>query len=266
MGAAPNVNLRFVAAGGASLEQDSDVTLRDEVAYQLTERGIDIATTLHCDQLAASFRELVVPLRAGVQFISAHAEDSELTCAHCRPRANWRIDRCHRPAAIVQRAKPANHDALRWHPLVTAAPIWLPKLRPKGLFWTGGSIELFVAPGLELQRLVPLDCLQTDVASSAVAGSGAETHWFTAFSPAAGLEVTLALREPGISARLGSSLALGEPAVTGRLDDTAPSRAWQLAFSIGRVSTRLEFGIRAHVAGRCNQRMVCQKAGRHERT
>ena len=110
MGAAPNVNLRFVAAGGASLEQDSDVTLRDEVAYQLTERGIDIATTLHCDQLAASFRELVVPLRAGVQFISAHAEDSELT---------WRIAArgpTGESTVVIDlpqssSAKPANHDA-----------------------------------------------------------------------------------------------------------------------------------------------------------
>ena len=119
------------------------------------------------------------------------------------------------PEAVVPRRMAVTIRA--WHPLVMQCAWQLLQLRPNGLFWTAGEIELSVAPTLELQRLELTDCLQTGVIQSSGESRGPETCWLTAYSPDGGAKITIAPRATVVSLREATSLSLVEPILTGRL-------------------------------------------------
>jgi hypothetical protein len=215
-GQSPSTALRIVTADGTSAQSQADVTLREEIAYRLNERGVDIESTLHLEQPAFQLRQLVLPLPEDLQFMSAKADGRELA---------WQVvtgDRAGSATAVIELPEASGTGGRTvgiraWHPLVTDQRWLLPKLRPVGTFWSSGEIELSFSPALELQRLVPTDCVQTGVIQMTENRSGAETCWLTAYSPAAALAVTVAHCKPKISSRLGATLSLVEPFVNVRL-------------------------------------------------
>ena len=208
--------LRIVEAGRLPLQRSPTLALRDEVAYQATERGLKIVTTWHFDESIADNRELIVPVPQGVQLLSAVAAGEKLS---------WRIVDGGDAAAtrvLIELPKSRPQRGLTitleaWHPLVTGTSWQLPSLRPQGVFWTSGNTELSVAPTLELARLVPSGCVQTGVRHDAPAGSGSATCSFAAYSPDARLELSLAARQPQFEVRIGTSLVFAEQDVSGRL-------------------------------------------------
>jgi hypothetical protein len=216
LGGSPNAKLRIISASGERAEMLPDVHLHDETAYRFDARGVNIATTLFCEGAISQRRELIVPLPAAVQFISAEADGEELT---------WQISThgaTASTAVVIELPNPVNRDhvsvTLRaWHPLPTTRPWRLPRLRPEGMLWKSGTFELSLAPTLELQRLATIDCIQAGVVLSPDGGTGAETHWFTAYSPTATLELSVDRREPNVSALLGSSLSVSDTEIEGQL-------------------------------------------------
>ena len=216
LGGSSNAKLRFIAATTERAENVPDVRLRDEVAFRIDERGVNIVTTLRCEGAIQLLRELVVPLPEGVQFISAESEGVELAWQISTHGANAAA------AVVIETPKPLARDHFAvtiraWHPLPTTHPWRLPSLRPEGILWVSGTLELSLSPSLELKRLSPIDCVQTGVVQSPGDLAGSETHWFTVYSPTAGLELSVDSREPSVSARLDSSLSISETETDGRL-------------------------------------------------
>jgi hypothetical protein len=216
LGGSADAGVRIVTAGGASQEPTSDIRLQEETAYRVDDRGVHLATTLRCEGSISRLRELVVPIPAGVQFLSAAAGGNEL---------DWKLlthGAANSVAVAIELPEIDSLDQLSvtlraWHAFPTNREWRLPALRPEGMFWTSGTLELSVAPMIELHQLMPVDCMQTGVVASTGDDTGAETHWFTAYSPAAALDVTVARRAAKASARLASSLSITEPAIDGRL-------------------------------------------------
>jgi hypothetical protein len=216
LGGSSNAKLRLIAATTQQPEDMPDARLRDEVAYRLDERGVNIVTTWRCEGAIRLLRELVVPLPEGVQFISAESDGVEL---------GWQISThgaSAAPAVVIEMPNPIAHDQFAvtiraWHPLPTTHPWRLPSLRPAGMLWVSGTLELSLSPSLELKWLSPADCVQTGVVQSPGDLAGSETHWFTAYSPTGGLELSVDTREPSVSARLESALWIRESEIGGRL-------------------------------------------------
>jgi hypothetical protein len=215
LGPSPQGSFGITAADNSLVEPLADVSVREYIVYRLNERGLEIEATLSVDDPGVRLRELTVPLPADVQFMSAEADGNELM---------WRVvrsDRMHAtavialPEAVAPRRMAVTVRA--WHPLVLQRAWQLPQLRPKGLFWTAGEIELSIAPMLELQQLDLTDCLQTGVIQSNGKSRGPETCWLTAYSPDGGAKIIIAPRATVVSVREATTLSLVEPILTGRL-------------------------------------------------
>jgi hypothetical protein len=216
LGGSSDAKLRIISAGGEQAEKLPDVRLREEAAYQLDARGVNITATLFCEGAISQLRELIVPLPAGVQFTSTQADGQELAWQISTHGANASQE------AVIELPNWVDRDGCTltlcaWHPLPTSRPWRLPLLRPEGTLWISGTFELSLAPSLELQRLMPIDCIQAGVVQAADNRTGFETHWFTSYSPTAALELSVDRREPNVSALLGSTLSVRETYIEGQL-------------------------------------------------
>jgi hypothetical protein len=214
LAALSSATLRIMDADGALTDESPELAMREKLAYQLTERGLEIEATFQFEAVS-ELRELMVPLPPGMQLISAFCDDRALTWHVVSTQPSTAASAA---IAIPTSLRHTRNVTLRgWQPLVTNRLWQLPKLRPAGALWISGSTEILLAPTLELQRLSPTDYLQTSVAQPTDVGGESESCLFTAYSADAALEVTLAPRLPNVSAHLESSLALAETDVTGRL-------------------------------------------------
>lgn len=207
-------SLQIVSTTAASTEETPDVACREEVVYSVHERGLDIHSTFLFDDTGPSLRELVIPLPPGLQVMSAKADGAEL---------EWRVAAHERQATAVFLSLPqtAGHGPRAvtlhtWQSLILDHPWKLPRVRPDNVFWTSGELEFSIAPLLALQQLTPTDCVQTGVSRRPDSQSGAETSWFTLYSPAAGLEVTITRREVQAVVQQMSSISVAESVVSGR--------------------------------------------------
>jgi hypothetical protein len=215
LGPSPQALFGVTTADTSLVELVADVSLHEYIVYRVDERGLEIEATLNVDDSSAGLRELTLPLDSGVQFMSAEADGKELA---------WRVVISERTGATAVIAVPKAAAPRRvaitiraWHPLVLHRPWQLPNLRPKGLFWTAGEIELSIAATLELQQLELTDCLQTGVIQSTGESRGPETCWLTASTPGSSAEITITPRAAAVAVRGITSLSLVEPILTGRL-------------------------------------------------
>ncbi len=208
--------LRINSTGQAKRESAERLTLREEVDYQVQQRGLEIVADWRLEGPVGQQRELSVPLSGGIQLVSAASEGREL---------NWHIARGVSPSpdkAILTLPDPSDPRSLHvtltaWQPLTLDRPWQLPGLRPDGVFWSAGQLGLAVASEFELRSLNPLDCGQTSVTQPGAGPENSESFSLMAYSPTAKLEVAISRRQPDAAIRVGSSLALADPDVTGRL-------------------------------------------------
>ncbi|HJQ82372.1 MAG TPA: hypothetical protein VJ828_20595, partial [Lacipirellulaceae bacterium] len=208
--------LRIVDVGGAAGDMSSGFVLREDLAYQVTERGLEFETVLEFDELLPQLREVAVPLPPNVQLMSVHSLNQELP---------WHVVSSESsPDASAVLALPAAspHEPLRiilraWQPLLIGQEWRLPKLRPTGALWSAGKMKLVVAPTLVVQRLKSTGSQQTGVLQSVENGGHYETHSFAAHSAEAALEIVVAPSAAIVTAQLLSSLALAETDVNGSL-------------------------------------------------
>ncbi len=134
--------LRIVDVDGDATGNVSERLLRENLAYQLTERGLEIEATLQFDEFGSELRELVVPLPPGVQLISASYRNQEL---------KWHVASTETPegasAVVAIPAElppvPLTISLRAWQPLLMNLPWQLPKLRPMERF---GLLETLVSP------------------------------------------------------------------------------------------------------------------------
>ncbi|HEY3395311.1 MAG TPA: hypothetical protein VGK58_21600 [Lacipirellulaceae bacterium] len=209
--------LRIVDAGGAASDVSSGFVLREDLAYQVTERGLEFETVLEFEELLPQLREIAVPLPPNVQLMSVNSLNQELP---------WHVVSSESsPDASAVLALPAasSHEPLRiklraWQSLLIGQEWRLPKLRPTGALWSAGRMKLVVAPTLVLQRLKSTGSKQTGVLQSVENGGHYETQSFAAYSADAALEIVVAPSAPNVTAQVVSSLALAETDVNGSLN------------------------------------------------
>ncbi len=204
--------LRITAGDGATTDEEPGHAMREDVSYRITQRGLEIETTWQFADLLNGRRELTLPLPPGVHIMSASSKGQELA---------WRIVKNGDADAGIVRIELPEIPARRslrvrltaWHPLMLGQVWRLPKLRPDGVFWTSGTIQLAVADQLELRDLSYEDCVETGVSEA----HGAETRFLAAYAPTAELEVAVAQRQVAAAVRVGSSLAMADRDISGRL-------------------------------------------------
>ncbi|MEX0613046.1 MAG: hypothetical protein WD229_13075, partial [Pirellulales bacterium] len=208
--------LRIVDMDGPPAEANPAVTLREDVRYHVTPRGLDIDTIWRLDGPIHEHRELELPLPKGVHLISAFIGNGKLA---------WRIaetDGSDAQVALIELpeasvGRPLEITLRAWHPLSLNQPWQLPWVRPMAAYWESGRVELSVDAELEMRALSHKDCVQTGVSQADDPTTGPETTRLAMYAPTADVSVTIARREPQATIRLGSSLALTDPDINGRL-------------------------------------------------
>lgn len=192
------------------------LTLRESATYRVEPRSIEIEFTWDLEDAVGDRRELSVPLPRGLQIMSVKTKDDEV---------DWRIERGAETETnrVIIALPTADKSGARqiivnaWHPLVLDRPWQLPVLRPDGAFWSSGTVELSVAPELELESMVPLESAQIGASNIGGFATGPEVYSLIEYSQAANVEVTIGRREPVATLRIGSSLVVADQDVTGRL-------------------------------------------------
>jgi hypothetical protein len=219
--------LRIVdAAGGDASRHLSDdnektaaaepLTVHDKSKYRITERGIEIDATWRFDQAVHDRRGLTMTLPEDVRLISATIDKRQLS---------WRIAQHDPSGGEIIAIELPDHEAgqpveitLRaWKPLLLDRVWQLPLLRPDEVFWLSGSVEISIAPQLELLAFDCKDCVQTGAGLADDGQIQPEVSRLTMYSPGAMVNLRIARRLPRATIRLGSSLALVDADIRGRL-------------------------------------------------
>jgi hypothetical protein len=203
-------SIRKVAPSGAN------VAIHDDVHYRIDARGLEMDAVWQIDGPIDQKRQFSMAVPSGLQVSSIKADGRDLS---------WRISRDNSSASGTLSIdipeggslKPQELTISAWQPPVFDEPWRLPRLRAEGLAWGSGKFKLEVATGCELLRLSPTDCIQIGVNRINAAGNAPETHSFAAYSPSAGLEITLSQRKLEATIRAGSTLSFTDSEINGRL-------------------------------------------------
>lgn len=237
LAAGTNAALRIASPDHGSTHSARELTLREDCSYRVEQNGLSITAAWRLEGDIDRERELNIPLPRGTQMESITADGRELP---------WRITRggaATTDVAIVQLPETGGRRSLRlaltaWSPLILDRSWQLPILRPDGVFWSSGSLDLAVADMFELRALTPLESAQTNTSQFGPTATGLETYSVQLFSPTASVEVAIARRKPDVAVRAGSSLILADPDVTGRL-----VAEWNVArSSVHRLSGEIAAG------------------------
>jgi hypothetical protein len=213
---AAETRLRLVEADDPTSAAAPAVTLREDIKYRVTQRGLDTYVTWHLDDSVHDRQVLAVPLPESVHLLTVAVNGRE---------TSWSVAKAERAAAVVAvveipaepSTRPLQVSVRAWQPLRLNAHWRLPKLRPNDVYWQSGTIELSIGPHLELLALSHLDCRQTGVELSEDQATEPDQMRLAMYSPEAELNVIIANRRPQATIRLGSSLELTDPDVSGRL-------------------------------------------------
>jgi hypothetical protein len=229
--------LRISSTSQSAIRPADQLMLSEDDSYDIGQNGMRITAIWRIEGPLNQQRELTVPLPRGAQLESITADGNDV---------RWRVLRSAAPAADVAILALPNVGDRRsvqivlsaWHSLVIDRSWQLPILRPDGVFWSSGKLDLSIAAPFELRSLTPVDCAQSAVSQLGADAPGPETHSLVLYSPAASVEVAIARREPDVAIRMGSSLVLADPEVTCRL-----STEWNVTrSSVHRLSGDLAAG------------------------
>jgi hypothetical protein len=234
LGPSTDSQLRIVDSKQGPAETVPSSTIADDISYRITQRGLEIVSNWHLVVENHSSRQATLRLPRGVELLSVATADHEL---------RWRIvgdTTSESSSALIELPEAAHSGSLSltlraWQPLIPKRAWKLPQLRPDGFYWTAGKIELSIAPELELVELNPVDCVQTGV-TLADESNGPEMYWFTEYEASAGVELTIAHREPATEFRIMSSLALTDQDINGKLTTRCNVSRGQIHRLFGQVS------------------------------
>ncbi len=208
--------LRIATKRKTPVESVDQLALHEATSYSIEQRGLEVTAGWTLEGSAGQQRDLKVPLPRRAQITSVVADHRELSWKIARG-SNSSSDR-----AVIVLPTEADRAPLQlvvsaWYPLVLDRPWQLPELRPEGVFWSSGKLELSIDAQFELKVLSPLDCTQIGATQIGPDASGPETYSLLENSPDAKLEVAISRRQPDAKINIGSSLVLADQDVSGRL-------------------------------------------------
>ena len=213
---APGV-LRFEDTNPLAAPHTFASTVREDLRYDVSNSGVELQANLRLDAEGPAHEQLSVALPEGLQLIEAAAGTQPLT---------WRIVDSEEVGGPVrttiqlpssQAGGTVDISLRAWAPLDLDGSLRLPALAIDDAFWTSGTIELSIDGLLELNELVPIDCVQTTAETGEDSKISARRLQFTAFAPSAMIELALAHRPSRGVVRMGTALEVRNPGVAGRL-------------------------------------------------
>ena len=195
--------------------------LREDLNYVVSKRGIELRADLRLANASSGHQQLDVALPANWRVIEAAVGDQQLTwhttaaekaADPARVTIQLPDDPKNRPTTVRLRA---------WRSHSVGELLRLPMLAVNDAFWTSGNIQLTLDDSLELNKLAPVDCVQSAADSDGNAGEvpselGGSLS-FAAFTPSAAVEVALTHRPVAGHVAMGTTLDVGNPNVAGRL-------------------------------------------------
>ena len=209
--------LRIEDAGRVTAAPSSAASFREELRYELGERGIDLKARFWLTASESPPSRLNALLPAGLQLVEAQSGETELRwhVAAAEDLDGLAVAAIELPAE----ARPASRmiELRAWAPLAVGESARLPKPSLSDFFWTAGTIELRIDDSLQLRELSPVDCIQTEATADAAADDCEHCLRFASYSPAANVELAVERRSPSGRVRIGTTIELGNPGIAGRM-------------------------------------------------
>ncbi len=209
--------LRFEVVGQTTAPRSPTATLRQELHYVVSKRGIDLEAQLRLNATGSANDELKVSLPSGMQLISASVGEEALKWQVSTGNLDDKVRRATIQLPALASRQSTTVTLRTWSPLVVDERIRLPLLPVDDAFWSAGTLELRLDPALELRELAPIECVQTAAEVSQTPNEQVQTMRFAAFSPSAAVDLSLAHRQARGKLRIGTALEVGNPGIVGRL-------------------------------------------------
>ena len=233
-----HLHLRLASADQSQSPSARDL-LQESCVYDFSPHGVEVTAQWKVLVGSEPLSQLIVRLDPGLQLVTAQCGDAPASWS-AAPAADGQ------PTQVVIALPESTGDRQRVLRLGALAPLvldrrWrLPRLRAEGLSWQEGELRLLTPEPLTADRLMPIDCAQSDTEPLAAPRIGVSST-FQCFRPEATVEVVLARRRPVVQWTAASDLALGTEQTTLRatyefhVDDGAQSqlkglvdRAWTI--------------------------------------
>ncbi len=209
--------LRYEDAAAAPKKASFATALREDLNYVVSKRGVELQADLRLADVTSAGKQLVVALPADWQLIEAAIGDQQLT---------WHTtaaDKAADPARVTIQMPhdPSNRQTTvtlqAWRSHSVGEPLRLPMLAVDDAFWTSGNIQLTLDDSLELNKLAPIDCVQTAADAGVAVSETSRRLTFAAFTRSAAVEVVFAHRPVVGRVAMGTTLDVGNPNVAGHL-------------------------------------------------
>ncbi len=216
----PTAVLRIEDASSTSAAKLPFVSLREDLRYILTPRGVELVATLQFERSDNHPKELSLAIPKGMQLVAASAGEQKLA---------WRVASGNEKGVAVRTlvelpnatASGAESIQLRaWSPLLIDQRQPLPQLIVSEVICSIDTIEVVLDESLVLHELNPIDCVQTAVHAEPSPHGTRKTLRFAAYSPQAVVELSVGLRAASGRVRLVTALEVGNPNIEGRLKAT----------------------------------------------
>ena len=213
--------LRFEYSAAVPKKASITTALREDLHYVVGKRGIELRADLRLANASSGHQQLDVALPADWRVIEAAVGDQQLT---------WRTTAAEKaadPARVTIQLpddptnRPTTVGLRAWRSHSVGEPLRLPMLAVNDAFWTSGNIQLTLDDSLELNKLAPVDCVQSAADADGDAGEAQSELWgefeFCRLYASAAVEVALAHRPVAGHVAMGTTLDVGNPNVAGRL-------------------------------------------------
>ncbi len=159
LGGASEMTLRIPSEPAPTTDQPT-VLLRESSVYNLSARGVDLATVWRLDVHSNLVRKIVLSLDPGLQLVSARLGETELPFLPLPDAtAVGKQFSLELPDALAGSDRPLRLSAIG--PLPADSNWVLPRIRASDFTWQEGTCTLLVHEPLAVSSLRTRDCRQT---------------------------------------------------------------------------------------------------------
>lgn len=222
LGAVSHCSLKLSPAGAVDPQQRRLALLQQSTRYDFSPGGLDVTEKLTLDVHSEPLHQLELEVDAELRLMSARYGDMDVdwtVAAGTLPQGKRRIV-IDLPEPLLGARQQLQLKALA--PLVENQLWTLPAIRPHGVFWQEGDVELLTPAPLTLDRLALVGCRESRSGTlpAPLAGESIELQ---AFAPSASVKVLLSRRRQPLRLNSATQMLLKPDRIEAR---------WQGEFTV----------------------------------
>ncbi|MEX0938068.1 MAG: hypothetical protein WDZ59_09425 [Pirellulales bacterium] len=205
------------------------LSARELLTYDLSPQGLTLSGRISLETQGHPIYQVIIEADPTLRLVAAKYRDADI------PWTDVTEAGAERTRIVLELPEPIQGSGRVFisaiAPLVTDAAWRLPRIRAADAFWTEGQLQVVVPQPLVLNRILPIQCRQTNVEPLTGTRSGTSLE-LQAFGPDATAEVRVSRVEPRLEVLAGTTTEIAEHEINGRTIaefQTSRSESFQLS-------------------------------------